>query len=107
MSNSIKQKKFLFNWEGIDEQGYRVKGSNYALNQHELYQILRLQGIAPIHFKKKFFLFPSLQEKSLKPKHIEDFTYQLTLLLQAGIELVPALNMLAVQTNLTELKQLL
>jgi type IV pilus assembly protein PilC len=90
--------KFLFQkinnyfWQGINQQGQRISGISHAANISSVITELRQQAITPLAVRKKFFILQ--RTAKIKQEHIVDFTRQLATLVNAGIALVPALQIL-------------
>lgn len=106
MQTKIKLKTYL--WQGIDAKGTRVKGEVHASNLTALKTELRRQTITPFHIKEKSLLLTLFSEK-IKTSHIVDFSRQLATLINAGVALVPALQIignsnLRLQTLVTTIK---
>ena len=89
----MNQKLNTYAWEGINQQGLRVSGINHASNDALVIEQLRHQAITPLKIQKKFFLFSSHQR--IRNTDILDFSRQLATLIESGIALVPALQIIA------------
>ena len=101
-----KQEDTLFLWEGTDRRGSRVKGEIRGANSNLVRAELRRQGISPLRVKKKpkpLFKFGN----KIKPKDIMLFTRQLSTMLNAGIAVVQALDMVANSSKKPKLKELI
>lgn len=102
-------KNYSFHWEGIDQQGLRVTGVSQAANIAHVANQLKNQAITPLKIKKKFTLnqwfFPQ-QNKSIKTPDIIDFSRQLTTLIDAGIPLSSALQIISQGYENLELRNL-
>jgi type IV pilus assembly protein PilC len=85
-----KKPKFdTYLWEGVDKQGKKVKGEMEASSTAFVNSRLRRQGINPVKVhKQRAALFKF--KKKIKPKDIAVFTRQLATMLQAGIPLAQA-----------------
>lgn len=85
-----KKPKFdTYLWEGVDKQGKKIKGEMEASSAAFVNSQLRRQGINPLKVQKQraaLFKF----KKKIKPKDIAVFTRQLATMLQAGIPLAQA-----------------
>jgi type IV pilus assembly protein PilC len=90
-TNNTKLNTYI--WEGINPQGLRVSGTSHAINDHTVSEQLRCHSITPIKIHKKFSLFSSHQR--VKNTDILDFSRQLSTLIEAGIALAPALQIIA------------
>ncbi|RLK48578.1 type IV pilus assembly protein PilC [Alkalispirillum mobile] len=84
----------VFNWEGTDKRGAKVKGSMHAENPLTLKAELRRQGIIPIKVRRRSPLEEMLNSgsKKIKPSDIAYFSRQLATMLQSGVPLVQALD---------------
>lgn len=103
MANTLK----TFYWKGIDKTGKKITGQGTALNYKLLKENLLHKNIivTSIHSKKKFY---DLKFKNkLKNKDIINFTYELSILLNADVNLMLALQLLAKETNHLDLKQII
>ncbi len=77
-----------FQWEGTDKKGNRVKGKSLAPDEAALRADLRRQGIAPSRVKKQSQSFKAGGKPN--PQDIAVFARQLATMLEAGIPLVQA-----------------
>ena len=108
-ANIVKNKpieEITFLWEGTDKRSVRVKGELRGANPNLVKAELRRQGINPLRVKKKpkpLFTFGD----SIKPKDIMLFTRQLCTMLNSGIALVQALDMVGHRTKKPKLKKLI
>ncbi len=82
----------VFLWEGTDKRNVRVKGELRGTNPILIKGELRRQGIVPLRVKKKPKPLMSLGN-SIVPKDIMLFTRQLCTMLNSGIAVVQALDM--------------
>lgn len=89
---AAKKPKFdVYIWEGVDRQGKKVRGEMEAASMAFVNATLRRQGINPVKVQKQraaFFKF----KKKIKAKDIAVFTRQLATMLQAGIPLAQAFD---------------
>ena len=102
----VKQEDTFFLWEGTDRRGSRVKGEMRGANSNLIRAELRRQGIAPLRVKKKpkaLFNFGN----AIKPRDIMLFSRQLATMLNAGIAVVQALDMVANSSKKPKLKELI
>ena len=102
----VKQEDILFLWEGTDRRGSRVKGEIRGSNSNLIRAELRRQGITPLRVKKKPKSLLSFGN-AIKPKDIMLFTRQLSTMLNAGIAVVQALDMVANSSKKPKLKELI
>ena len=87
-------KQNLFSWEGTDRRGSRIKGESRASNPALLKADLRRQGITPIKVRKKSALTSSARKKKIVPKDIAVFMRQLATMMNAGVPLVQAFDII-------------
>jgi len=101
-----QEEELVFNWEGNDKRGIRVKGEIRGLNPNLVKAELRRQGIVPLRVRKKPKpLFAS--GESIAPKDIMMFTRQTCTMLNSGIALVQALDMVAHSSKKHKMKALI
>jgi type IV pilus assembly protein PilC len=85
-----------FHWEGVDQNGRKQSGDTKAENASKLRASLRQQGIAAQKIRKKSTLEQMMQgggrSKKITPGDIAIFTRQLATMLQAGVPLVQAFD---------------
>jgi type IV pilus assembly protein PilC len=79
-------------WEGMDRRGARVKGESRAPNEATVRAELRRMGINPIKIQKKSQLFS--RKKRILPKDIAYFARQLSTMMNAGVPLVQAFDII-------------
>jgi len=80
----------LFAWEGVDRLGKRIKGEISASDQARVRAELLRQGITPRRIRKKTRLGSG--NKRIFPKDIAIFSRQLATMMQAGVPLVQAFD---------------
>jgi type IV pilus assembly protein PilC len=85
------KKEFAFTWEGKDRKGNRVTGRSLATHELTLRAELRRQGIIPLKVRKQG---GSGRKGKPKPEDIAVFSRQLATMLQAGIPLVQAFEII-------------
>ena len=86
-----KPKTTLFTYEGVDKQGRKVKGEVEGTNIAAVNVALRRQGINPQRVARRrgeLFKF----KKKITPKDIAIFTRQLATMMQAGIPVAQAFD---------------
>lgn len=86
-----------FTWEGVDRQGRKVKGDSQAENPSRLRLTLRQQGIAAQKIRRKSGLSQLLEgkrSKKITPGDIAVFTRQLSTMLNSGVPLVQAFDII-------------
>jgi type IV pilus assembly protein PilC len=87
-------KPATFIWEGKDKKGNRVKGRGLARDEMEIRSDLRKQGIAATKVRKESKLFKS--EGKVLAEDIALFARQLATMLNAGIPMVQAFEIIGV-----------
>lgn len=88
---AAKKKLDVYTWEGVDKQGKKTKGEIEAVNVAFVNATLRRQGISPTKVAKRskpLFTF----KKKIKPKDIAVFSRQLATMLQSGIPVAQAFD---------------
>jgi type IV pilus assembly protein PilC len=94
MAELVASKQSPFLWEGKDKKGNRVKGRGLAKDELELRADLRRQGIAATRIKKERQLFRS--QGKVTSEDIALFARQLATMLNAGIPMVQAFEIIGV-----------
>ncbi len=95
-----------FIWEGTDKRGIRVKGEMRGVNPNLVRASLRQQGINPLKVKKKPKPLLTLGD-TINSKDIMLFTRQLCTMLNSGIAIVQALDMVGQSAKKQKLKKLI
>jgi type IV pilus assembly protein PilC len=91
VAQAKKPKFTTFEWEGTDKQGRKTRGEMEAASDAFVKASLRRQGISPSRVtKKRKPLF--VTKKRIIPKDIAVFTRQLATMLEAGIPLAQAFD---------------
>lgn len=89
---AIKKPKLgVYSWEGVDKQGKKIRGEMPATGVAYVNATLRRQGINPLKVAKRskpLFKF----KKKIIPKDIAVFTRQLATMLQSGIPVAQAFD---------------
>jgi type IV pilus assembly protein PilC len=89
-----EEKLFPFKWEGKDRKGTKItgeiQGANAALIKHQL----RKQGILVTKINRKSTLF-SKRAKPIKPLDIAFFTRQLATMMESGVPIIQAFEIIA------------
>ncbi|HTE42312.1 MAG TPA: type II secretion system F family protein [Steroidobacteraceae bacterium] len=88
MAAVASAKQVPFSWEGTDKKGKRIKGRMLAVSENAVRADLRKQGVLPKKVRKQITMFKS--EGKIKPEDIALFSRQLATMLQAGIPMVQA-----------------
>jgi len=90
MAEVISSKQFPFVWEGTDKKGKRIKGRMLAVSENAVRADLRKQGVLAKKVRKQVQLFKS--EGKIQAQDIALFSRQLATMLQAGIPMVQAFD---------------
>jgi type IV pilus assembly protein PilC len=88
------EKHAVFVWEGSDKHGKRVKGESRAATLALVRADLRRQGINPLKVKKKSTSFLTNRKKKIRAGDIAVFSRQLATMMQAGVPLVQAFDII-------------
>ena len=89
---AVKSQAFV--WEGTDKRGVRLKGESRSPNLALVKAELRRQGITPLKVKKKTAAALFSNRRKIRPKDIAVFTRQLATMLNAGVPLVQAFDII-------------
>jgi len=90
----VKQKLFLFQWEGLDKKGKKSTGIIEAISVAYANAQLRRQGINPTKVRKQSkSIFQT--KKKITPKDISIFTRQFATMVQSGIPIVQGIDIVA------------
>jgi type IV pilus assembly protein PilC len=84
---------YIFRWEGTDRRGARLKGESRAAHAAAVRAELRRMGINPVKISRKSSLFGA-RKKRITPKDIAVFARQLATMMQAGVPLVQAFDII-------------
>ncbi|MFK7955780.1 MAG: type II secretion system F family protein [Lysobacterales bacterium] len=85
----------IFNWEGTDKRGAKIKGEQSAKNVNLVKADLRRQGINPTKVRKKSKPLLGGAGSPIKPQEIAIFSRQLATMMQAGVPLVQGFDIVA------------
>ncbi len=88
---AAKKKFDSYSWEGVDRSGKKVRGEMGAVSVAYVNATLRRQGVNPtkvVKVRKALFTF----KKKITPKDVAIFTRQLATMLQAGIPVAQAFD---------------
>lgn len=86
------EKPRIYTWEGTDKKGKRLKGETRAAGVTLVRADLRKQGIIPLKIKKKPTSIFSARKPRITPKDIALFARQLATMMQAGVPMVQAFD---------------
>jgi len=87
-----KSKPIVFAWEGTDKRGAKITGESRAASIALVRADLRRQGINPLKVKKKAASLFGARKKKITPKDIAIFSRQLATMLNAGVPIVQAFD---------------
>lgn len=102
MSVSSADRLTTFRWNGVDTNGLRQSGQIQALNADLARVQLRRQGLCNVHIQRLWWAQPN----TVKAKDLSNMTRQWSAMLQAGVPVVQALDMMsrsASSVNLTKI----
>ena len=91
--NKKPEKTHNFKWEGTDKRGRRVKGESRATNEAIVRADIRRQGVSPTKVQKTLEI--RLGKPKITPGDIAFFSRQLATMMQAGVPLVQAFDIVA------------
>jgi len=87
-------KLYPFKWEGKDRKGTKITGEIQGSNAALIKNQLRKQGILVTKINKKSMLFGK-RAKKIKPLDIAFFTRQLATMLESGVPIIQAFEIIA------------
>jgi len=90
MAETAAVKQIPFAWEGTDKRGNRVKGKTVAANEGAVRSELRRQGVLATKIKKQ----RTIGEGKVSALDIAIFARQLATMMQAGVPLVQAFEII-------------
>ncbi len=96
-----------FVWEGLDKRGQRMKGETMAKSANLLKAELRKQGINPGVVKPKPKPMFGAAGKTISAREIAIFSRQLSTMMQSGVPLVTAFEIIAGGQQNVRMKNLL
>ena len=100
---AVREKEFVFEWEGKDKNGKVVRGEMRAGGEAMVSATLRRQGILIKKVKKR----RTSGGRSIKPKDIAVFTRQLATMMRAGVPLLQSFDIVARGSSNPRLTKLL
>jgi type IV pilus assembly protein PilC len=86
-------KQYPFSWQGKDPKGTVLKGTLIAVNEAAVRASLRRQGLVPTQIRRQSSLFK--KRSKITSADIALFSRQLATMMQAGIPLVQAFDIVA------------
>jgi type IV pilus assembly protein PilC len=96
-----------FVWEGVDKRGTKMKGESLAKNANLLKAELRKQGITPSVVKNKPKPLFGKAGKAVSAKDIAIFSRQIATMMQSGVPMVTAFEIIAGGQNNPRMKTML
>ncbi len=96
-----------FVWEGTDKRGIKMKGETLAKNANLLRAELRKQGINPTIVKPKTKPLFGSAGKSITPKDIAIFSRQIATMMQSGVPMVQAFEIIGTGQKNPKLKDMI
>lgn len=90
MAQAASSKKTVFDWEGKDARGNRVKGQMEGPNVDWVKAQIRRKGTTPVKVRKQSKSLFSGGKKKIKTEDIAIFARQLATMMSAGVPLVQA-----------------
>ncbi|MCW8907448.1 MAG: type II secretion system F family protein [Sedimenticola sp.] len=100
------EKAFVYTWEGADKNGKRIKGESRAASLALVRADLRRQGINPLKVKKKPTALFSTKKK-ITAGDIAVFARQLATMMESGVPLVQAFDIVGKGHNNPSMQDLL
>ncbi|MDH5182173.1 MAG: type II secretion system F family protein, partial [Gammaproteobacteria bacterium] len=94
MATKAAVKQNTFSWEGIDKRGQIVKGEINGASVSLAKAMLRRQGVNPTKVRKKAKPLFSAGKKKITAKDISIFSRQLSTMMNSGVPLVQALEII-------------
>lgn len=84
----------LFQWQGTNKQGRRLKGEQSGANLNAVKADLRRQGITPIKVKKKPKDLFAARKPAIKPADIAVFSRMLATMMSSGVPLMQSMQII-------------
>ncbi|WP_260294958.1 type II secretion system F family protein [Sedimenticola hydrogenitrophicus] len=100
------EKAYVYSWEGADKRGKRIKGESRAASLALVRADLRRQGINPLKVKKKATAIFNTKKK-ITAGDIAVFSRQLSTMMEAGVPLVQAFDIVGRGHNNPSMQDLL
>lgn len=96
-----------FTWEGTDKRGIKMKGDTTAKNANLLRAELRKQGINPTVVKPKSKPLFGSAGAAITPKDIAIFSRQIATMMQSGVPMVQAFEIIGTGQKNPKLKDMI
>jgi type IV pilus assembly protein PilC len=84
----------MFQWQGSNKQGRRLKGEQSATSLNAVKADLRRQGITPIKVKKKPKDLFAARKPAIKPADIAIFSRMLATMMSSGVPLMQSMQII-------------
>lgn len=84
----------MFQWQGTNKQGRRLKGEQSATSLNAVKAELRRQGITPIKVKKKPKDLFAARKPAIKPADIAIFSRMLATMMSSGVPLMQSMQII-------------
>jgi type IV pilus assembly protein PilC len=84
----------MFQWQGTNKQGRRLKGEQSATSLNAVKANLRRQGITPIKVKKKPKDLFAARKPAIKPADIAVFSRMLATMMSSGVPLMQSMQII-------------
>lgn len=94
MTKATARRMDVFQWEGTDTKGNRVKGETRGTSPALVKAELRRQGVNPLKVKKKAVALFGKRKKKITAKDISIFSRQLATMMSSGVPLVQAFEII-------------
>jgi len=105
MAESALTKETVFQWEGRDRKGSRIKGESPGASPAMVKAMLRKQGITPVTVRKKTQLFGK-RKKRIKSGDIAMFSRQMATMMSSGVPLVQSLELISKGNENSSMREL-
>lgn len=94
MAKATARRMDVFQWEGTDTKGNRVKGESRGASPALVKAELRRQGVNPLKVKKKAISLFGKRKKKITPRDIAIFSRQLATMMASGVPLVQSFEII-------------
>lgn len=94
MAKATARRMDVFQWEGTDPKGNRVKGESRGASPALVKAELRRQGVNPLKVKKKAISLFGKRKKKITARDIAIFSRQLATMMASGVPLVQSFEII-------------
>lgn len=94
MAKATARRMDVFQWEGTDTKGNRVKGESRGASPALVKAELRRQGVNPLKVKKKAVSLFGKRKKKITARDIAIFSRQLATMMASGVPLVQSFEII-------------